>query len=45
MYKTARGYLNADVNAVKNYLKKIGKIDTVTGMLYPVRVRLFKVSP
>ncbi|WP_457600152.1 RNA-guided endonuclease InsQ/TnpB family protein [Hydrogenivirga sp.] len=42
LYKTSRGYLNADVNAVRNYLKKLGKLDLETGFAKPVRVRIFK---
>ncbi len=42
LYRTVTGYLNADVNAVRNYLKKLGKFDTVMGMAQPVRIRMFK---
>jgi len=34
--------LNADVNAVRNYLKKLGKFDLFSALGRPVRVRIFK---
>lgn len=42
LFKTSRGYLNADVNAVRNMLKKLGKFDQITAVAKPVRVRIFK---
>ena len=42
LYKISRGYLNADVNAVRNYLKKLGKFDLFSALAKPVRVRIFK---
>ena len=42
LYKTDRlGYLNADINACRNFLKKLGKFELTTGTLTPVRLRIF----
>jgi putative transposase len=41
LFRTSRGLLNADVNAVRNYLKKLGKFDLITGLAKPVRLRVF----
>ena len=35
------GLLNADVNACRNFLKKIGKYDLISGILKPLRLRVF----
>ncbi len=42
LFGTSLGFLNADVNAVRNYLKKLGKFDLLTGLAKPIRVRIFK---
>ncbi len=42
LFGTSLGPLNADVNAVRNYLKKLGKFDLLTGLAKPIRVRIFK---
>ncbi|ADO46136.1 transposase, IS605 OrfB family [Hydrogenobacter thermophilus TK-6] len=42
LFKTSRGYLNADVNAVRNMLKKLERFDQITAVAKPVRVRIFK---
>ena len=43
------GLLNADVNACRNFLKKLGKFDLISGILRPIRLRVFfklkKVAP
>ena len=42
LYKTKYlGILNADINACRNFLKKLGKFDLTTGTLTPVRLRIF----
>lgn len=41
LFKTSRGYLNADVNAIRNMLKKLGKFDLETGLGNPLRLRVF----
>jgi hypothetical protein len=41
LFKTSRGYLNADVSAVRNMLKRLGKLDPETGLEKPVRLRVF----
>jgi len=35
------GFLNADVNACRNFLKKLGKFDLISGILKPLRLRVF----
>jgi len=35
------GLLNADVNACRNFLKKLGKFDLISGILKPLRLRVF----
>jgi len=35
------GLLNADVNACRNFLKKLGKFDPISGILRPIRLRVF----
>jgi len=35
------GFLNADVNACRNFLKKLGKFDLISGILKPIRLRVF----
>ena len=35
------GLLNADVNACRNFLKKLGKFDLISGVLKPKRLRVF----
>jgi len=35
------GLLNADVNACRNFLKKLGKFDLISGVLRPIRLRVF----
>ena len=35
------GLLNADVNACRNFLKKLGKYDLISGILKPKRLRIF----
>ncbi len=35
------GLLNADVNACRNFLKKLGKFDLISGILRPIRLRVF----
>lgn len=35
------GFLNADVNACRNLLKKLGKFDLISGILRPIRLRVF----
>jgi len=35
------GVLNADVNACRNLLKKLGKFDLISGILKPIRLRVF----
>ncbi|RUM30517.1 MAG: transposase, partial [Aquifex sp.] len=35
------GVLNADVNACRNFLKKLGKFDLISGVLRPIRLRVF----
>ena len=35
------GFLNADVNACRNLLKKLGKFDLISGILKPKRLRVF----
>jgi putative transposase len=35
------GLLNADVNACRNFLKKLGKFDLISGILKPLRLRIF----
>ena len=42
LFRTSLGLLNADVNAVRNYLKKLGKFDLFSALGRPVRVRIFK---
>ena len=42
------GLLNADVNACRNFLKRLGKFDLISGVSRPVRLRVFhklKVAP
>ncbi|WP_338033535.1 transposase [Hydrogenobacter hydrogenophilus] len=42
LYKTKLlGYLNADINACRNFLKKLGKFDLISGVGKPVRLRVF----
>ncbi|ADC88986.1 transposase, IS605 OrfB family [Thermocrinis albus DSM 14484] len=41
LFRTSLGLLNADVNAVRNYLKKLGKFDLETALGRPVRLRVF----
>jgi putative transposase len=35
------GFLNADINACRNFLKKLGKFDLTSGIGKPVRLRVF----
>jgi putative transposase len=35
------GFLNADINACRNFLKKLGKFDLISGILKPKRLRVF----
>jgi putative transposase len=35
------GFLNADINACRNFLKKLGKFDLISGVLRPKRLRVF----
>ena len=35
------GLLNADINACRNFLKKLGKFDLISGILKPKRLRIF----
>ena len=35
------GLLNADVNACRNFLKKLGKFDLISGILKPLGLRVF----
>ena len=42
LFRTSLGLLNADVNAVRNYLKKLGKFDLFNALGRLVRVRIFK---
>jgi len=35
------GLLNADVNACRNFLKKLGKFDLISWILRPIRLRIF----
>ena len=35
------GLLNTDVNACRNFLKKLGKFDLISGILRPIRLRIF----
>ncbi len=42
LFRASLRLLNADVNAVRNYLKKLGKFDLETALAKPVRVRIFK---
>ena len=35
------GLLNADINACRNFLKKLGKFDLISGVLKPKRLRVF----
>ncbi len=35
------GLLNADINACRNFLKKLGKFDQISGILKPLRLRMF----
>ena len=35
------GLLNADINACRNFLKKLGKFDLISGVLRPIRLRVF----
>ena len=35
------GLLNADINACRNFLKKLGKFDLISGVLKPRRLRVF----
>jgi len=35
------GLLNSDVNACRNFLKKLGKFDLISGILKPSRLRVF----
>jgi len=35
------GLLNADVNACRNFLKKLGRFDLISGVLRPIRLRVF----
>ena len=41
LFRTSLGLLNADVNAVRNYLKKLGRFDLTTALGRPVRLRVF----
>ena len=42
LYKTKHlGILNADINACRNFLKKLGKFDLTTGTSTPIRLRIF----
>jgi putative transposase len=42
LYKTEHlGYLNADINACRNFLKKLGKFDLTSGIEKPIRLRVF----
>ena len=41
LFRTSLGPLNADVNAVRNYLKKLGRFDLTTALGRPVRLRVF----
>ncbi len=40
-FKSSLGLLNADVNAVRNMLKRLGKFDLTTALGKPVRLRVF----
>ncbi len=35
------GLLNADINACRNFLKKLGKFNLISGILRPIRLRVF----
>ena len=41
LFKSSLGLLNADVNAVRNMLKRVGRFDLTTAMGKPVRLRVF----
>ncbi len=41
LFKTSIGLLNADVNAIRNYLKKLGKFDLETALGLPTRLKIF----
>ncbi|MGC8735056.1 MAG: RNA-guided endonuclease InsQ/TnpB family protein, partial [bacterium] len=42
LYKTKfLGFLNADINACRNFLKKLGKFDLISGVKKPLRLRIF----
>jgi len=41
LFRSSLGMINADVNAVRNMLKKLGRFDLETGFAKPVRVRVF----
>jgi putative transposase len=42
LYKTKLlGFLNADINACRNFLKKLGKFDLISGIGKPLRLRIF----
>ncbi|MGC8735046.1 MAG: RNA-guided endonuclease InsQ/TnpB family protein, partial [bacterium] len=42
LYKTKLlGFLNADINACRNFLKKLGKFDLISGTKKPIRLRIF----
>ena len=41
LFKSSLGHLNADVNAARNMLKRVGKFDLTSAMGMPVRLRVF----
>ncbi|WP_338033540.1 zinc ribbon domain-containing protein [Hydrogenobacter hydrogenophilus] len=42
LYRTKLlGFLNADINVCRNFLKKLGKFDLISGVGKPIKLRIF----
>ncbi len=41
LFKSVLGFINADVNACRSLLKKLGIFDKISGLAKPIRLRIF----